>query len=298
MGKARGIKRRRTSTDPDAAGAYKKVLEESANEDKAEKLVYEDRTAETEPETSVKGKPDKENGDAKNEKAETREMESKRNVQVIVLLDNANLEAVKLSGKNGGYALLNCDEHQAILRKHGKDANDARPDITHQCLLALLDSPLNKAGKLKVYIHTKKNVLIEVNPQIRIPRTIKRFSGLMVELLHKMKIRGTSGSKPLLKLVPNPFTAHLPVGARKILCTYNCDKLIDIQEHAKKITADAPASTSDDVLPVLYIVGAMAHGKVDAPYAEESICISDYPLSAATVCSKIAYAYESLLGIF
>jgi len=30
-----------------------------------------------------------------------------------------------------------------------------------------------------VYIHTEKNVLIEVNPHTRIPRTFKRFSGLM-----------------------------------------------------------------------------------------------------------------------
>jgi rRNA small subunit pseudouridine methyltransferase Nep1 len=48
-----------------------------------------------------------------------------------------------------------------------------------QCLLTLLDSPLNKAGLLQVYIHTAKGVLIEVNPGVRIPRTFKRFSGLM-----------------------------------------------------------------------------------------------------------------------
>jgi hypothetical protein len=48
-----------------------------------------------------------------------------------------------------------------------------------QCLLTLLDSPLNKAGRLQVYIHTAKGVLIEVNPHVRIPRTFKRFSGLM-----------------------------------------------------------------------------------------------------------------------
>lgn len=33
----------------------------------------------------------------------------------------------------------------------------------------------------KVYIQTTLNVLIEINPQIRIPRTFKRFSGLMGE---------------------------------------------------------------------------------------------------------------------
>jgi rRNA pseudouridine-1189 N-methylase Emg1 (Nep1/Mra1 family) len=46
-------------------------------------------------------------------------------------------------------------------------------------LLTLLDSPLNKAGLLQVYIHTEGNVLIEVNPRTRIPRTYKRFAGLM-----------------------------------------------------------------------------------------------------------------------
>lgn len=48
-----------------------------------------------------------------------------------------------------------------------------------QCLLTLLDSPLNKAGRLQVYVQTAKGVLIEINPTVRIPRTFKRFSGLM-----------------------------------------------------------------------------------------------------------------------
>ena len=47
----------------------------------------------------------------------------------------------------------------------------------------LLDSPLNKAGLLQVYIHTAKNVLIEVHPQCRIPRIYSRFCGLMGEPL-------------------------------------------------------------------------------------------------------------------
>lgn len=53
-----------------------------------------------------------------------------------------------------------------------------------QCLLMLMDSPLNRAGLLQVYIHTEKNVLIEINPQTRIPRTFPRFCGLMGNHLH------------------------------------------------------------------------------------------------------------------
>jgi rRNA small subunit pseudouridine methyltransferase Nep1 len=86
---------------------------------------------------------------------------------------------------------------------------------SRQCLLTLLDSPLNKAGLLQVYIHTAKGVLIEVNPSVRIPRTFKRFSGLMgawrdlfvpasltpVQLLHKLSIRGVQGSEKLLRVI-------------------------------------------------------------------------------------------------
>lgn len=79
------------------------------------------------------------------------------------------------------FELLNPDEHGHILRKHGRELGNCRPDITHQCLLMLFDSPLNRAGLLQVYIHTENNVLIEINPQTRIPRTFKRFAGLMGE---------------------------------------------------------------------------------------------------------------------
>jgi rRNA small subunit pseudouridine methyltransferase Nep1 len=43
-----------------------------------------------------------------------------------------------------------------------------RPDIVHRCLLSLQDSPLNKAGLLKVFVHTLDNVLIEFDPSCRV----------------------------------------------------------------------------------------------------------------------------------
>ena len=48
------------------------------------------------------------------------------------------------------------DEHAGILRKLNRDFSTARPDITHQSLLMLLDSPLNRAGLLQVFIRTGK----------------------------------------------------------------------------------------------------------------------------------------------
>ena len=96
--------------------------------------------------------------------------------RIVVVLQQASLETVKTKK---GYELLNCDEHIGLHKKAGRDPALSRPDITHQLLLTLLDSPLNKAGMLQVYIETTKNVLIEVSPHTRIPRTFKRFAGLM-----------------------------------------------------------------------------------------------------------------------
>jgi rRNA small subunit pseudouridine methyltransferase Nep1 len=241
-----------------------------------------------------------------------------RNVHVTVLLENANLELLKQPGSRGGQVLLSSDDHGTLLRKMKRDPNDARPDITHQSLLALLDSPLNKAGRLTVYIRTKRNVLISVHPQTRIPRTIRRFSGLMAELLQKFKIRGTNGTQPLLQVIRNPITSHLPVGQRRVLCTYNSENIVDIRDDAKRTVQEAARRVSkgkraevdgavsdvesgdggeDEVVNVLYVVGAMAHGKVDADWTDEAVCISEYPLSAATVCSRITYAYECMMGI-
>ena len=77
----------------------------------------------------------------------TNKAQKKDEKRLIVVLESANLETVKTAK---GFGLLNADEHQGVLRKHGKDFSDARPDITHQCLLMLLDSPLNRAGLLQV----------------------------------------------------------------------------------------------------------------------------------------------------
>ncbi|XP_017651659.1 ribosomal RNA small subunit methyltransferase NEP1 isoform X2 [Nannospalax galili] len=117
--------------------------------------------------------------------------------RLIVVLEGASLETVKV-GKT--YELLNCDKHKSMLLKNGRDPGEVRPDIAHQSLLMLMDSPLNRAGLLQVYIHTKKNVLIEVNPQTRIPRTFDRFCGLMVQLLHKLSVRAADGPQKLLKV--------------------------------------------------------------------------------------------------
>merc|ERR1712230_134909 len=214
--------------------------------------------------------------------------------RLIVVLSNASLETYKAAhsgkpGKEEKYSLLNSDEHIGVMRKMGRDISDARPDITHQCLLTLLDSPLNKAGRLQVYIHTAKGVLIEVNPSVRIPRTFKRFGGLMVQLLHRLSIRSVNGSEKLLKVIKNPITDHLPAQTHKITLSFD----------AKPVKLSKYLPTIPESHSICVFVGAMAHGEDNFAdhLVDEKISISQYPLSASVACGKFCCATEDLFDV-
>jgi rRNA small subunit pseudouridine methyltransferase Nep1 len=157
-------------------------------------------------------------------------------------------------------------------------------------LLTLLDSPLNKAGKLQLYIQTRDNVLIELNPHVRIPRTFKRFCGLMVQLLHKLSIRSVNGPEKLLKVIKNPITDHLPTGCRKITLSGDVPTI-----RLSKYVATLPTNEG----PICFFVGAMAHGDDDFAdnLCDEKISISEYPLSASVACGKVVNAFEDLWDV-
>ncbi|KAI0875333.1 essential for mitotic growth 1 [Hypoxylon argillaceum] len=219
--------------------------------------------------------------------------------RLIVVLSNASLETYKASHGGGGgrmgmqredkYSLLNSDEHIGVMRKMNRDISDARPDITHQCLLTLLDSPINKAGKLQIYIHTAKGVLIEVSPTVRIPRTFKRFAGLMVQLLHRLSIRSTNSQEKLLRVIQNPITDHLPPNCRKVTLSFD-EQIVRPRDYIQNL---APKES------ICVFVGAMAKGSDNFAdeFVDEKIAISNYSLSASVACSKFCHAAEDVWDV-
>jgi len=156
--------------------------------------------------------------------------------------------------------------------------------------MALLDSPLNKAGLMQVYNNTARGVLIEVSPHVRIPRTFKRFSGLMVQLLHKLSIRSVDGSEKLLRVIKNPVTNYLPTRCVKLALSYDAPPV-----HLSKYLPTLPPDHS-----ICVAIGAMAHGADDFAddWVDGKIGISQYPLSAAVACSKFCCELESFWGVW
>ncbi|KAJ6845527.1 ribosomal RNA small subunit methyltransferase nep-1 [Iris pallida] len=200
---------------------------------------------------------------------------------VIFLLDRASLEVAKV-GKN--FQILNSDDHANFLKKQNRNPADYRPDIIHQALLAILDSPLTKAGRLQaLYVRTEKGVLFEVKPHVRMPRTFKRFCGLMLQLLQKLSITAAGKREKLLNVIKNDIGRYLPVNSRRIGLSRSSEKMVQMRDYV--------AAASDDV-NLVFVVGAMAHGKINNDNTDDFISISNYPLSAACCLGRICNALE------
>ncbi|KAK2984407.1 hypothetical protein RJ640_021056, partial [Escallonia rubra] len=201
---------------------------------------------------------------------------------VIFILEKASLEVAKV-GKS--YQLLSSEDHANFLKRHNRNPANYRPDIAHQALLMILDSPLNKAGRIRsVYVRTEKGVLFEVKPHVRIPRTYKRFSGIILQLLQKLSINAVGKREKLMRVVKNPVTQYLPLNSRKIGFSHSSEKLVDMKDYF------SVAAGNDENL--VFVVGAMAHGRIDKEFADDFISISGYPLSAAFCISRICNALE------
>ena len=126
--------------------------------------------------------------------------------RAVVILEHCPLQTIMTKS---GFELLR-EKHRLHHAKHKTDPAQWRPDVVHQCLLHLLDSPLNRSGRLQVFVRTTNGVLIAIDPRLRVPRAMRLFEIMMTRLLFKLKIRSTINQTQLLRVVRNPITEHLP----------------------------------------------------------------------------------------
>ncbi len=63
-----------------------------------------------------------------------------------------------------------------------------RPDIVHNVLLQIIETPLNWEGGLRVFVHTQDDYVISINPKIRLPKNYVRFVGLIEQLFAQKRV--------------------------------------------------------------------------------------------------------------
>jgi rRNA small subunit pseudouridine methyltransferase Nep1 len=107
------------------------------------------------------------------------------------------LEAKKRK-KAPGEMRLDANRHFAAMASLAQKEKRGRPDIAHDLLKFALDSPLNKEGRLKVFLHARGDFVLRVNRETRLPRSFNQFCGLMEDVWKKKKIE--AGGKTLLEV--------------------------------------------------------------------------------------------------
>lgn len=162
---------------------------------------------------------------------------------------------------------------------------ECRDDITHQCLLALLDSPLCQSGRVSVLVQSRENMLVEISGAARLPRSLHRFRGLMRQLLRERRITDSTG-QALMRIVKNPVSEHIAPGAVRFGLSQSaerCDRAFFETHKARGYAVFLNASQRDR----------------DAfPDTEFSVRLSDYPLSAFVCCTKACSMFEEIYGVF
>ena len=213
--------------------------------------------------------------------------------KLVIILEGATLE---LGNVKKNPQIINCDDHYKIIKSMKKKLDEFRPDIIHQCLLNLFDSPLNKVGLLQVYIHTNKNILIEINPKTRIPRTFKRFSGLFSQLFIKNEIGiGDNSHKEIFLKILNVKLENIIQDIPKILLSEK-GRLVDIDTYCKNLENNIKEKKNKNIC---FIIGTNPKGDIDPmiKYNDDCISLSSFELDSNVVCAKICSAFENSWGV-
>ena len=192
-------------------------------------------------------------------------------------------------GRRPTEILLDSNFHHPAMRGLPDADRRGRPDIIHVCLLAALDTPLNREGLLRLYVHTRQNRLITIDPATRLPRAYNRFVGLIEHLF-------LAGAAP----PENPLLHLRNASLKETITQIKPEKVIAFSERGdRKLHGELFQGISKDD-EVCAIIGGFPHGDFLSNVAElsgELVCVDPEQLEALTVLTRVIYAYESAFEI-
>lgn len=65
-----------------------------------------------------------------------------------------------------------------------------------------------------------------------------------------------------MQVVKGPVTRYFPAGAQRVGFSHKSDSVVPLQSFVKKLPVDSP---------VVFAVGGMAKGKIQAPYSDSMV---------------------------
>eukprot|EP00927_Polykrikos_kofoidii_P061896 TRINITY_DN5671_c0_g1_i1.p1 TRINITY_DN5671_c0_g1~~TRINITY_DN5671_c0_g1_i1.p1 ORF type:complete len:1451 (-),score=197.60 TRINITY_DN5671_c0_g1_i1:102-4454(-) len=160
----------------------------------------------------------------------------------------------------------------------------------HESMLTLMDSPLNKAGLLTVYLHSQHGKLVKVNPACRVPRVFLKFALLIRQVLQNGQVCGCGTDDVLIEIVTSPVDNYLATSTPRFALSHAGSpcRLRSVVDYSQ-----IPKGGS-----VVFAVGANDGDVTSEPYFGASYCrkkisISPFELSSKTVCQMICHEFDA-----
>lgn len=208
----------------------------------------------------------------------------------------AVIKSAKRRNKDPSEILLDISFHYKAMKGLDKWYKRGRPDIVHISLLNALSSPLNIVGLLNVYVHTINNIIIGVDPLVRIPRNYNRFVGLMEQLLTVGKVP-PKVEKPLLWIENKTLN--------NFISTKKFDSVVVMHEQGVMMTprnlGEVYGRYMIENKNICIIIGAFQHGDFEKEtllLADQLISIFPKSLDTWIVVSRVLEGIENALNIY
>lgn len=203
-----------------------------------------------------------------------------------MLDDYAIRKHAKKRGKPASAIILDSNFMHTSIERYfpGESTRRGRPDIIFVLLQVAMESILNKKGQLRVFIHTRNDLVIDINPVIRMPRSYNRFVGLMENLFDKKEIK--TNDEVLLSINESSVEG--------LIDKINFDRLVILSPKGERKKLD---EIVDKVEDYLVVIGGFSEGdfRSDVYSLGESYSIFEEELTIWSVASEIIAEYERML---
>jgi len=187
-------------------------------------------------------------------------------------------------GVEASQILLDRSFHHSAMERLKDSEKRGRPDLVHCTLLSATGTPLYLDGRVKAFVHTYSNMVLDIAPKTRIPKNYIRFRGLMEKALSGGDV-GLVGVRrsTLRELVEKTVSPDVVFGLSVQ------GKRMQLEELAGKlVAAEKPC----------VLVGGFPHGHF-APetlsMVDDLVRIHEMPLEAHVVTSRLLYEVEKAL---
>jgi rRNA small subunit pseudouridine methyltransferase Nep1 len=165
-----------------------------------------------------------------------------------------------------------------------------RPDIVHNTLLQVLETPLNWEGHLRTLVHTQDDYVISINPKVRLPKNYVRFIGLVEQLFAEGHV--PRSGEPLLSIERMPL--------RDLLSRLRPPKVLGFSVLGKRMLLRDVAKYASEVGNPMIFVGGFPRGHFadgTRQLVSEIFRVDQQSMDAWVVAGRFVYDFEWAIGL-